>query len=402
MNYIKYIALSGLIALASCKKDNAEYSILREQAFISQTDTKGGTTATVNVAADSPEGSTQSINVRLSDVAQTDRSFKLEPFTAEELAAYNKGNGTAYVLLAKERYTIAKETVTVKAGSSISEAVPVTILPLSKEEENSGELYTLPLKLRSTDNSALLAGGDEFIYVVKPTLINSVPVLGTDPKDRVYRKALVHKVQPIALSQWTVEFRVNMSGLTKNNQAIFGSWGSGNSEIYIRFGDAATPFNTLQAKFGGTQFDRSNLEFEPNRWYHVALVYNGTTVALYIDGKKDLDTDKVAGNVFNLGETLHIAGSGGEWLVNGMMLQEMRVWSVARTPAQIKESEFGVSPKTPGLLHYWKMNEATGRELKNSVAGAPSAFVLTGSDTEATPRWLDNVRSDGKGRTRID
>lgn len=402
MNYIKYIALSGLIALASCKKDNAEYSVLRDQAFIAQTETKAGTVATVSVAADNPAGSTQNLNVRLSDVAQADRNFRLEPFTAEELAAYNKANGTAYVTLDKAKYSLSTETVTVKAGSSLSDAVQVTILPLSEAEINSGEMYTLPLKLRSTDDCNILAGGDEYIYVVKPTLINSVPVLGTDPKDRVYRKALVHKVQPIALSQWTVEFRVNMSGLTKNNQAIFGSWGSGNSEIYIRFGDAATPFNTLQAKFGGTQFDKSNTIFEPNKWYHVALVYNGTTVALYVNGQKDLDTDKVAGNVFNLGETLDIAGSGGEWLVNGMMLQEMRVWSVARTPAQLKEAEFGVSAKSPGLLHYWKMNEATGRELKNSVAGAPSAFVLTGSDTEATPRWMDNVRSDGAGRTKID
>ncbi|MDY5858169.1 MAG: DUF1735 and LamG domain-containing protein [Porphyromonas sp.] len=403
MNYIKYIALSGLIALASCKKDNAEYSVLRDQAFIAQTETKAGTVATVSVAADNPAGSTQNLNVRLSDVAHTDRNFRLEPFTAEELATYNKANGTAYVTLDKSKYSLSTETVTVKAGSSISDAVQVTILPLSEDEIDSGEMYTLPLKLRSTDGSSVLAGGDEYIYVVKPTIISSVPVLGTDPSDGSYRKVLAKNINTLTLSQWTVEFRVNMTGFGRNNQAIFGSWGpSVKDEIYIRFGDAATPWNTLQAKFGGTQFDKSNTIFEPNKWYHVALVYNGTTVALYVNGQKDLDTDKVAGQVFTLGDTFHIVGSGGAYFVNGAMLQELRVWNVARTPAQLKEAEYSVSSQSTGLLHYWKMNEGSGREFKNAVTGAPNAFVYTGSDTEATPRWMDNVRSDGAGRTKID
>ncbi len=399
MNYIKYIALSGLIALASCKKDNAEYSVLRDQAFIAQTETKAGTVATVSVAADNPAGSTQNLNVRLSDVAQADRNFRLEPFTAEELAAYNKANGTAYVTLDKAKYSISTETVTVKAGSSLSDAVQVTILPLSETEINSGEMYTLPLKLRSTDGCNILAGGDEYIYVVKPTIISSVPVLGTDPSDRAWRRASAKLEGEVPLPQWTVEFRVNMTGFGMNNQALFSK--GGQNEIYVRFGDAATPWNTLQVKFAGTQFDKSNTVFEPNKWYHVAIVYNGTTVALYVNGQKDLDTDKAAGKTFTLKDGITIADAHQQW-VNGVMLHEYRVWNVARTPAQLKEAEFGVSAKSPGLLHYWKMNEGSGREFKNSIAGAPSMFVLTPTNTEATPRWMDNVRSDGAGRTKID
>ncbi len=401
MKYIKYIAaVSALLTLSvSCKNENAEYSILKDQAYFAQNSTKANATTTVSVAADNPAGTTKDLNVRLSDVAQSDRTFKVELFTAEELAAYNTANGTAYVALEADNYKLSTQEVTIKAGASVSDPIQVTILPLSDAEIKSGEQYSLPLKLRSTDGKPVVEGGDEFIYVVKPTIITSVPVLGTDPNDGAWKRASAKLEGETPLPQWTIEFRVNMNGFGMNNQALFAK--GGQNEIYIRFGDAATPWNTLQAKFGGTQFDKSNTVFEPNKWYHVALVYNGTTVALYVNGQKDLDTDKAAGKVFTLASNINIAGAHQQWR-NGMMIHEYRVWNIARTPAQLKDSEFGVSAKTPGLLHYWKMDEASGREFKNSVSGAPSMFVLNPSDGEATPRWLSNVRSDGAGRTKID
>lgn len=396
------MAVLGAV-LVGCKKDNAKYSILRDQAFIAQTETKANASAVVSVAADKPEGTTQTLNVRLNNAQDHDRKFRFTAFTAEELAAYNQANGTSYEILPANGYKFSTNEVVVKAGSTVSEAVNVTILPLSTEQIKSGVSYVLPVKMHSVDEGNVLLGADEYLYLVKPTIITSVPVLGSVP-GLAYRRAKAFKVTQEKLDQWTVEFRVNMSGFSRNNQAIFGSWGpSGKDEIYIRFGDEPMRpnFQYLQAKFGGTQFDKSNTEFERNRWYHIALVYNGTTVALYVDGQKDLDTDKVAGQTFTLGDVLHICSSGGAWFVNAAMLHEMRVWKIARTPSQLKEFEYGVSPKTPGLLHYWKMDEGQGGILKNSVEGAPNLEVLDESQQPASTNWLGNVRSDGAGRTTI-
>lgn len=400
----KYIALLlvGVTFFASCKKNNAEYSVLRDHAFIAQTGTKGNSTGIIQVAESEPNGTTTEFNIRLSDIQSTAKKFKIDILSKSQLDAYNQSNRTNYVFLPTEYYKLSVSEATVSAGTVISTPIRLTVLPLTKEMIDSGNKYVVPIKLVSLDGMRLVNGGENFIYLVKPVVVTTVPVLGTDAI-LGYRKALAEGVTPVAMSQWTVEFRINMSKLTKNNQALFGSWGTGNSEIYIRYGDAATPFNTLQVKFAGSQFDKSNTVFEPNKWYHIAVVYNGATLTLYVNGKKDLDTDKIVGHTFNLGSTLHVASSGSLWFVAQTMMHELRIWNTARTPAQLIENEYSVSAKTPGLLHYWKMNEGDGTVFKNSIEGAPSLKAKNESGVDVTSvRWMDNVRSDNKTRTKID
>lgn len=397
-NKIKCIATLGLslaFVLGSCS--DAKYSELRGQAFISQTGTAGNKSQNIVLAEDAV---TVELNVRLSD--PLDKAGKYALVLDETvLEAYNQRNGAKLTMLPESMVAFSAKEVELQAGVTVSTPIQLTVTPLTKELLSTGDTYAIPVRLKALDGAApLVPGGDEFVYTIKPVIISSVPVLGSDPKNG-YVKAKALGVNPVALSAWTVEFRVNMSSFLINNQAIFGSWGEGNSEIYIRFGDAGTPFNTLQVKFAGTQFDKSNTVFVPNRWYHIAVVYDGTTVALYVDGKKDLDTDKKAGHVFNLDKELSICGSGSTYFYAGAMLHEFRIWNVARTPLQLTENEYSVSPTTPGLLHYWRMNEGEGGEFKNMVQGAPSLKTMDGYNVEKTPRWLGNVRSDGKGRTSI-
>lgn len=402
MNLVyKYTAALALVAglFVSCKNENAEYSPLRNRAYIAQSSTKANGVSVINVSEDKPGGETLPVNVRLSDVQKEENTFRLSLFTQEELDVYNKANGTDYVILPTDRYRLSTNEVKVKAGSVLSEDVDVTILPLNREQIASGNKYVLPLKLTRVAGSTVINGGDEFLYAVKPTIISSVPVLGTYRSE--YRKASSgFNDKEVTTTQWTVEMRVNMNGFRINNQALFGHQGS--PEIYARFGDAPIPFNSINIKVAGSQIDRTNMLFEPNRWYHVAFVYNGNTLAVYVDGNKDIDTDKMSGKTFTFKGGVTVAGSGSYYFQNALMVSEVRVWTVARTPAQLKEYEYSVPPTSPGLLEYWKMDEASGREFKNSVPGGKSMFVLTGNNTEATPVWLDNVRSDGAGRTRVD
>lgn len=395
------VALTIGLGLQACKKDNAEYSVLRNRAYIAQTETKANAKAVINVSEDQPAGTTATLNVRLSDRQTVDNKYRLVPFTAQELESYNVANGTSFVALDQSKFQLPTDEVVIKAGSTVSDGVNIKVLPLNTEEIRSGKQFVLPLKLKAVSGSSIIQGGDEYVYQVKPTIVSSVPVLGTDPITRSYLKAQSEvNEKEITTTQWTVEMRVNMSGFARNNQAIFAH--SGRPEIYARFGDAPIPFNSINIKSSGSQIDRSNMLFEPNRWYHVAFVYNGTTLAIYVDGVKDIETDKMAGKTYTFKGGMTTAGSGSQWFPNGLMIQELRVWTVARTPQQLKEYEYAVPATTPGLLEYWKMDEGSGREFKNSVAGGKSMFVFDNGGGTGTPRWLGNVRSDGAGRTRID
>ena len=42
------------------------------------------------------------------------------------------------------------------------------------------------------------------------------------------------------------------------------------------------------------------------------------------------------------------------------ILSEMRLWTRALTPREIKANVCGVDPSTDGLVSYWRMNEGEG------------------------------------------
>lgn len=74
-------------------------------------------------------------------------------------------------------------------------------------------------------------------------------------------------------------------------------------------------------------------------------------------------------------------------------MNELCIWSVARSEAQIKENFYAVSPQSEGLVSYWKMNEGEGVEFKNMIDGAPSMKVLDPNNNPVkTLRWIPNVK----------
>lgn len=62
----------------------------------------------------------------------------------------------------------------------------------------------------------------------------------------------------LSLPEWSIETWVWMDGFQINNQAIINSGGNG-TEIYIRFGDASIPYNSLQIKTMGSQVNTVTL-----------------------------------------------------------------------------------------------------------------------------------------------
>jgi len=126
----------------------------------------------------------------------------------------------------------------------------------------------------------------------------------------------------------------------------------------------------------------TGIPFPIGQWNHIALVVNSAFEGrLFLNGVQidsmtasNLESyytcNNGSGNPFQLGafwnNNFHFGGN----------IDEVRIWNIQRTPAEIKAGMYGtVSAATPGLLAYYKMEEGTGTTVVNS--SAPGSVDLT-------------------------
>lgn len=124
-----------------------------------------------------------------------------------------------------------------------------------------------------------------------------------------------------------------------------------------------------------------------NAWYHVAGVYTGTQVKVYINGVLIGTEDAIGdlthgtGVVMNLGD--NPTWPGRFW--NGR-LDEIRIWEIERTEAEIQANmSIELTGNEPGLVAYFPMNEGTGMATAD-VSGNDNDGQLINMDESA---WVD-------------
>ncbi len=120
-----------------------------------------------------------------------------------------------------------------------------------------------------------------------------------------------------------------------------------------------------------------------NVWTHVAVTYNGGTTKFYINGLLDTTTTANSGPISpaSNGQELDIgadqdpdgANTGGAYFFNGNV-EEVRIWSMIRTQAQIQGSLFTIlGGSRPNLLAEWPL----GGDLKDYSGGHDASAVTT-------------------------
>lgn len=161
-----------------------------------------------------------------------------------------------------------------------------------------------------------------------------------------------------------LDYGLNSAG-SRNTFVVDGSRG-------IRFTSGGTNAN-LNSPAGVIQ---------PGQWEHVAFVLNSGVGYLYVNG-----TQVATGNLSSVNTPANNTDvrfgeriSGGSIPFSGF-LDEVRIWNVARTAAEINASmneEF--CDAIPGLGAYFKMNQGVARGNNSSLASLEN-FVKTGDGT---------------------
>lgn len=168
-------------------------------------------------------------------------------------------------------------------------------------------------------------------------------------------------------------------------------WGNGVSESYVfRFGG---PNGDLDFTFGistGAWYSVTATNvLQLNKWQHVAVVYDGSYVKIYVDGVEK-KSQSVSYNIVSATQNLNIGrcpSDPGGRLMNGK-IDELRIWNDARTLNELQENMYTeLNGDEQGLVAYYPFNETSGTTTADASvnSGTGTLYNMDGSEWEPSP-----------------
>ena len=101
------------------------------------------------------------------------------------------------------------------------------------------------------------------------------------------------------------------------------------------------------------------------KWTHIAGVYNGEEMVLYVNGEEQASSEMSYQTIDIVSAPVRI--SAPNRFFDGM-INEVRIWSIARTQQQIQDAmNKELIGNETGLVSYWKLNEGTGTTAYDSA-----------------------------------
>jgi hypothetical protein len=192
----------------------------------------------------------------------------------------------------------------------------------------------------------------------------------------------------------TVEAWVNFSSLDSWSFVVTKAYGPVSDDSFaLWFSDGSMRGGVNAGASLGGAFD------QPGTWHFVALTYDHRTQTenLYVDGLlvNGATAPEPPWIVYDANALLIGADFGNEQVTPSMygMMDEVRVWSVARTSEQILADQHRCE-RAPmdGLVAYWSFDEGTGQTV-GDISGNGNSGLLgstSGHDT-ADPQWVDST-----------
>ncbi len=211
-----------------------------------------------------------------------------------------------------------------------------------------------------------------------------------------------YMLNPSGETAFTVEAWVNLSDTTKYHHLIW------------QYMTVASPdpdalgwlyFNPNSGKFrtqlGSNPGKASNHSVIPGEWTHLAVVWTGTTLNFYLNGLLDITYSGI-NTLLSSTRNLYI-GWGGYYTNTYFQgdLDEVRIWTIARTESEIRECMFKtLAGNETGLKAYYRFDQYDGSTLFDMTANGYNG-TLTNMDpatdwvvSTAFNTWLGGESTD--------
>ncbi|WP_195475943.1 DUF1735 and LamG domain-containing protein [Bacteroides finegoldii] len=279
-------------------------------------------------------------------------------------------------LLPEEFYSMEETTTVINAGSIASTSLPVTFVNIGNLDIN--KVYVLPVTIRSVEGVDVLQSAKTYYYVFRAASL--VNVVATMTRNRAYPD-FNNDPKFNNLSQNTMEILFKANSFSNGISTLMGI-----EQYYLlRLGDSE-PSNQLQIASKTINVSNSELQFESGVWYHLAVVFDGGYVTVYVNGVEKLSRGRVDISSVNLGAKHHNEEDGRRvfWIGYSYEAQryfdgvvaEARIWNRALTAEEIKAPNhfYFVDPASDGLIAYWKFDEGAGTKVIDYASGYDLTF----------------------------
>ena len=387
IRFSKYVALVIILAsVFGC--DDAEMKAIDNGLYIQEAAPSNKFDQQIITQLVDDEEVVKTLTVRLVRAMDHDVTVTLD-IDPQLLEDYNNKNEANYLVLPEE-YRNFEKTVTISAGNVSAPVIDLTIKPYSS---SNGEAYAIPIRITSVDGPVEMKGNaNHLLYLLtSPHRQKAVIIKRGNRTTKTFSTA-------IPMEQWTFEYWVKVDNITGSPTGDWEGLGNKNfrarifvpdsqpltfSDLTLRYyaDGANVQIPILQFQNSAGHFDTTGFWW-PDTWYHIAYTYDGTTVTVYKDGVKD---NSLANSIDWTFKSLSFAiGSFG--YEQQVEFAQIRMWKKCLSENVIKDNMSRlVAGDSDGLIGYWKCDEGTGNELKDS---SPNQNHVT---LGGTPQWSEQI-----------
>ena len=366
-NILFAVALT-VLSLSSCQQ---KYSVIDNMVYLKDAEKTASKKLTIN-----DEGAETVLVSRLGQKADVDVNveYAIDPSFVDE---YNRVNGTDYFALPEEYCSFSESKSTIKAGEINSVPVALSIKPLDNKIDPSKK-YAVPVSIVNSEGVETMKSSSSMVIILDQIITTSVLNL-SKAKIGLTGNPLVGSYQT-----WTIEWLFTKYNLGKNNTNWNLKGADNKALVYTRTGDVGHPAGEFMIKVGTDQVRMESL-LETNKWYHMAVVYDGSSFKFYLNGELQLTKAAAcAGQTFDIAY-IDFGNVKEAYNFNGYV-SELRLWSVPRSQTEVQNNMYVVSPDSKGLEIYWKCNDGSGTTI-HDYSGNERHGTLSSAET-----WMTDVK----------
>jgi hypothetical protein len=147
-------------------------------------------------------------------------------------------------------------------------------------------------------------------------------------------------------------------------------------------------------KFSDDSTDYLGISSATDQWVHIAMVWDGTVLTVYVNGAPKITSQGSGGNgMLATGTSVLSIGCNptNNQCFNGLV-DELRVWNVARAASEIQNNyNKPLNGTEAGLVGYWKFDETSGSATADLAMGAghtPHNGTLKADTTAHNPTFV--------------